>query len=69
MRSADEVPGLSWDTVRDALLAEYAELYELVDGELDSETLALARELAPEHRPVMPPAPVPPAPLSPPPRR
>ena len=59
---ADEVPGRDWDAVRDALLAEYAELYELVDGELDAETLALARELAPEHRPVMPPAPVPPAP-------
>jgi hypothetical protein len=35
--------------VSDALLAEYARDYELVDGELDEPTLALARELAPEH--------------------
>jgi octanoyl-[GcvH]:protein N-octanoyltransferase len=40
-----------WTAVRDALLAEYAERYELVDTELDAGTLALARELAPDHRP------------------
>jgi hypothetical protein len=40
-----------WDAVRDALLAEYAARYELVPGELDPETLALARRLAVEHRP------------------
>jgi octanoyl-[GcvH]:protein N-octanoyltransferase len=40
-----------WDAVRDALLAEYAERFELVAGELDDETLALARRLAAEHRP------------------
>jgi octanoyl-[GcvH]:protein N-octanoyltransferase len=45
-----ERPDLRWDAVRDALLAEYARDYELVDGELDEATLALARELAPEHR-------------------
>jgi octanoyl-[GcvH]:protein N-octanoyltransferase len=43
--------GADWTAVRDALLAEYAERYELTAGELDEETLALARELAPEHRP------------------
>jgi octanoyl-[GcvH]:protein N-octanoyltransferase len=40
-----------WDAVRDALLAGYAERYELVPGELDGETLALAGRLAAEHRP------------------
>ena len=40
-----------WDAVRDALLAEYARRYELVPGELDDETFALARRLAGEHRP------------------
>jgi octanoyl-[GcvH]:protein N-octanoyltransferase len=41
---------LSWDAVRDALLAEYALDHELVNARLDDSTLALARELAPEHR-------------------
>jgi octanoyl-[GcvH]:protein N-octanoyltransferase len=45
-----ERPDASWDAVRDALLAEYARDYELVEAELDAETLALARELAPEQR-------------------
>jgi octanoyl-[GcvH]:protein N-octanoyltransferase len=45
-----EAAGL-WDAVRDALLARYALSYELVPGELDAGTLALARELAAEHRP------------------
>jgi hypothetical protein len=40
-----------WNAVRDALLAEYARRYELVPGELDDETFALARRLAGEHRP------------------
>jgi octanoyl-[GcvH]:protein N-octanoyltransferase len=40
-----------WDAVRDALLAEYARRFELIPGELDGETLALARRLAAEHRP------------------
>ena len=39
------------DAVRDALLAEYARRFELVPGELDDGTLALARRLAGEHRP------------------
>jgi octanoyl-[GcvH]:protein N-octanoyltransferase len=43
--------GALWDAVRDALLAEYAARFELVPGELDDETLALARRLAAEHRP------------------
>ena len=47
---AAESPDAGWDAVRDALLAEYARDYELVEGELDEATLALARELAPEHR-------------------
>ena len=44
----------AWVAVRDALLAEYAERYELVEGELDPDTLALARDLAAEHRPPEP---------------
>jgi octanoyl-[GcvH]:protein N-octanoyltransferase len=45
-----ESPGTGWDQVREAVLAEYARDYELVEAELDDATLALARELAPEHR-------------------
>jgi lipoate-protein ligase A len=45
-----ESPGAGWDAVREALLAEYARDYELIEDELDPETLALARSLAPEHR-------------------
>jgi octanoyl-[GcvH]:protein N-octanoyltransferase len=45
-----EAPDASWAAVGDALLAEYARDYELVDAELDEETLSLARGLAPEHR-------------------
>jgi lipoate-protein ligase A len=51
---AEELPDPEinvWADVRDALLAEYAARYELVPGELDPETLALARRLAVEHRP------------------
>jgi hypothetical protein len=36
------------------VLAEYAERYELVEDSVDDETLALARTLAPEHRPPAP---------------
>jgi octanoyl-[GcvH]:protein N-octanoyltransferase len=47
---ATESPGAGWTSVHDALLAEYALDYELVNDQLDEATLALARELAPEHR-------------------
>jgi octanoyl-[GcvH]:protein N-octanoyltransferase len=40
-----------WESVRDALLAEYSERYRLMPGELDPETLGLAHRLAAEHRP------------------
>jgi lipoate-protein ligase A len=46
-----EAPGTDWDAVRAALLDEYGSHYDLVLGELDDATLALARELAAEHRP------------------
>jgi hypothetical protein len=42
-----------WERVAAALVDEYARHYELVDAELDEETLALARQLAPEHRPLV----------------
>ena len=45
-----EAPDASPSAVRDAIVTEYAREYELVPGDLDEETLALARELAPEHR-------------------
>jgi octanoyl-[GcvH]:protein N-octanoyltransferase len=48
---ADGAAGELWDALRDALLAEYAERFELVPGQLDPDTLALARELTAEHRP------------------
>jgi octanoyl-[GcvH]:protein N-octanoyltransferase len=48
--AADEQDRVGFDAVYDALLAEYAERYELVEAPLDEETLALARRLAPEHR-------------------
>jgi len=51
---ADEAPGVGWEAGRDALLAQYAERFELVEDELDAETLALARALASEHRPPEP---------------
>jgi len=46
---ADEVPGVTWDAVRDAMLAGYGERYELEPVELDDETRELAERLAPEH--------------------
>jgi octanoyl-[GcvH]:protein N-octanoyltransferase len=50
---AQEAP-VDWSGVREALLGEYAERYELAPGELDEETMALARRLAPEHSPPVP---------------
>jgi octanoyl-[GcvH]:protein N-octanoyltransferase len=49
----DEVDGATpdpWTAVRDAVLAEYGRDYEIVEAELDPETVALAHELAAEHR-------------------
>jgi hypothetical protein len=46
---ADEAPGTTWEDVAAAIRAAYAERYELVAGEIDEETMALARRLAPEH--------------------
>jgi hypothetical protein len=44
------VAGETWEAVRDAVLDAYAEDFDLVEGSLDAQTLALARTLAPEHR-------------------
>ena len=46
---ADEAPGVGFDQVLEAIRAAYAGDYELIDAELDEETLELARRLAPEH--------------------
>ncbi|MEA2407410.1 MAG: hypothetical protein QOE69_1529, partial [Thermoleophilaceae bacterium] len=45
-----EAPSASFDTIRDALVTEYAREYDIGEETLDPETLALAHELAGEHR-------------------
>jgi octanoyl-[GcvH]:protein N-octanoyltransferase len=45
-----EAAGATWDAVHDAIVAEYAREYDLVEGAVDPETLELAQSLAPEHR-------------------
>jgi octanoyl-[GcvH]:protein N-octanoyltransferase len=45
-----EAPSADRASVSDALVAEYSREYDLVDDEVDAETLALAESLAPEHR-------------------
>jgi len=45
-----EAPGTTWDAIRDALVTEYAREYDLVEAEVDSETLELAHTLRDEHR-------------------
>jgi octanoyl-[GcvH]:protein N-octanoyltransferase len=49
---ADEVGEVGLDRVEEALLAGFAQRFELVDGELDAETLRRAAELEPEHAPL-----------------
>jgi octanoyl-[GcvH]:protein N-octanoyltransferase len=49
----DELDGVgpsAWTAVREALLAEYGQGYDIVEAELDPATIELARRLAPEHR-------------------
>jgi octanoyl-[GcvH]:protein N-octanoyltransferase len=45
-----EVPGVTWDRVEEAVLDAFRELYELEEGRLDPETLTLAAGLADRHR-------------------
>jgi octanoyl-[GcvH]:protein N-octanoyltransferase len=45
-----EVPSADWNTVRDAIVTEYAREHDLVEATVDDETLELARGLAEEHR-------------------
>jgi octanoyl-[GcvH]:protein N-octanoyltransferase len=45
-----EQPTATWDRISDALVTEYARDYDVIEAELDPETLALARGLAGEHR-------------------
>jgi lipoate-protein ligase A len=45
-----EAPSATWESVSDALVTEYARDYDLIEAELDAETLQLANELAGEHR-------------------
>jgi lipoate-protein ligase A len=45
----DEAPGTTWEEAEAAILEAFASRYELEEGDLTEETLALARELAPRH--------------------
>jgi octanoyl-[GcvH]:protein N-octanoyltransferase len=45
-----EAPSATWDRVSDAIVTEYAREYDPTSAELDRDTLALAKELAGEHR-------------------
>ena len=45
----DEVPGLSWEDAEAAILRRFAARDELVEADLPSEALALARSLEPRH--------------------
>jgi octanoyl-[GcvH]:protein N-octanoyltransferase len=51
---ADEDAGAGLQEVTAAIEAEYAEHFEVVQAELDAETLDLARRLAPAHHPPPP---------------
>jgi octanoyl-[GcvH]:protein N-octanoyltransferase len=48
----DEVPGVGLDEAEAAIVAELSNAFDLVEGELDPETLALAEELEAGHAPV-----------------
>ena len=48
---AAEAAGAGFSAVRDAIAAEYAKERELVWTQVDADTIALARKLAPEHGP------------------
>jgi octanoyl-[GcvH]:protein N-octanoyltransferase len=45
-----EVPSADWDTVRDAIVIEYAQNYDITEDRVDADTLELANSLAGEHR-------------------
>jgi lipoate-protein ligase A len=45
----DDTPGVTLSGVTEAIVAELAERHELIDGELDDATLALAAEYEHEH--------------------
>ena len=51
--TADET-GATWDDVERAIVAELVDRYEIVEGSLDGDTLALARDLAPRYAPPVP---------------
>jgi lipoate-protein ligase A len=48
----DEVPGADLDAAEEAILAELAERFELVEAKLDEATLARAAQLTAEHEPL-----------------
>jgi lipoate-protein ligase A len=45
-----EAPSATWASLRDALVTEYTREYDLIEAELDAETLELAKGLIAEHR-------------------
>ena len=45
-----EAPNATWADIRNAIVTEYSREYDIVEDEMDSETLELAKGLAAEHR-------------------
>jgi lipoate-protein ligase A len=45
----DEAPGITWDGAVSALVARFAERFDLVESRVGQDTLELARELEPRH--------------------
>jgi len=45
----DEVPGVLWDDVEEAILSRFRESYDLVEDSLPAEIMTRARELQPMH--------------------
>jgi octanoyl-[GcvH]:protein N-octanoyltransferase len=45
-----EAPAATWESIRDAVVSEYAREYDIVEASVDAETLELAQTLKDEHR-------------------
>jgi octanoyl-[GcvH]:protein N-octanoyltransferase len=46
---ASEVPGVTWESAEDAILARFAQAFELEEGSLPASVLDLAKSLEPHH--------------------
>jgi lipoate-protein ligase A len=47
---ADEIQGVTMDDAESVLVERLGELYEIEEADLDAETVAMAKRLAPDHR-------------------